>query len=255
MSILPGEGTHVILYGSTRIAARTQIHSGYLARPDVVGAFPTIVVVPDKAGVTSGIKDLARRLARYGLAVLALDLYRGDGPARGDAEAAAASYEVLSDARALADLGDIYRNLRAPGTEWADSAAIGLLGVGVGGRLAILSAVNNDAIRAVAVAYAPLVNDVGRPTQAVEVIADLAVPLFGMQGKVDEVVEQGQAVEARRLQPRSEWAFYATAGHGFLDVSGEGYEEAITADAVDRLVSFFGAALVAPPEAPAAEAG
>lgn len=255
MSVLPGEGTHVILYGSTRIAARTQIHNGYLARPDLVGAYPTIVVVPDAAGVTSGVKDLARRLARHGLAVLALDLYRGDGPARGDAAAAMAAYDSLPDGRAISDLGDIYRNLAAPGTEWADASALGLLGIGVGGRLAILSAVNNDAIAAVAVAYAPLMNDEGRSTQASEVIAQLSVPLLGLQGKLDEVVEESQAVEARSLLPRSEWAFYPAGGHGFLDVSGDGYDEAITADAVERLVAFYLSALVASPQVPAAEAG
>jgi len=255
MSVLPGEGTHVILYGSLRIAARTQIHNGYLARPDLVGAYPTIVVVPDTAGVTSGIKDLARRLARHGLAVLALDLYRGDGPGRGDAEAAAAAYENLTDARALSDLGDIYRNLSAPGTDWADSSAIGLLGVGVGGRLAILSAADNNAIAAVAVAYAPLINDEGRGAQASEVIAQLSVPLLGLQGKADEMVDEAQAVEAHRLQPRSQWAFYPAGGHGFLDVSGDGYDETITADAVARLVAFFRGALVSPSRVPALEAG
>lgn len=249
MSILPGEGTHLILYGSISIAARSQIHSGYLARPDLAGSHPTIVLVPDAEGITSGIKDLSRRIARYGLAVLAVDPYRGRGPnAAANAAEVAEVYSALSDSRVLADLDDVDRYLRGMGTDWADGESLGLFGLGVGGRLAVVSAVRSSA-RAIAVAYAPLIVEEGRSHQAAEVLATLDIPLLGMHGRADAEVEVDQALQARDLQPGAEWVLYAGGQHGFLDASAPHYDEGMTADAVERLVGFFQTRLAALPQA------
>lgn len=255
MSVLPGEGTHPILYGSTTLSARTQIHFGYLARPDLAGAYPTSVVVPTAAGITSGIKALCRRMARQGMAAVAYDIYRGEGPRRGaTAEDIAAAYAALSDARVLADLDDVYRFLRGPGTEWADPHRLGVFGVGTGGRFAVLSAGERPYIGAVVVTYAPLIDDPGRATQADTVLPDLGAPLLGLHGKEDDVVAIDQAMAARELIPASEWVLYENGVHGFLDDGAAGYDEAITSDAVDRAVAFFSRHLGAVPAAPAPEA-
>ena len=82
MSVLKGEGTHPILFGSTSIAVGTRIQGGYLARPDLTGEWPTIVVVASEWGVTSSTKDLCRKMARRGFAAIAPDLYRGRAPQR-----------------------------------------------------------------------------------------------------------------------------------------------------------------------------
>jgi len=253
MSVLPGEGTHPILYGSTRLSARSQIHSGYLARPDLAGSYPTLVIVPGTAGITSGLKDVCRRIARRGMAVVAYDVYRGKGPLRGASEDdVAAAYAELSDAQVLADLGDVYRFLRGPGTEWADPDHLGLVGLGSGGRLAVLSAVQHPYLGAVAAVYAPLIHDPGRTHQAADFLPELSAPLLGLHGKADDVVPVDQATRAHQLVPGSEWVLYQDGHHNFLDVGFDGYDPGITSDALDRLVAFFsrhlGAVLAAPVE-------
>lgn len=251
MSVLPGEGTHPILYGSTRLSARSQIHSGYLARPDLTGSYPTVVIVPSAKGNTSGLKALCRRMARQGLAVVAYDFYRGEGPSRDAApDEVAAAYVALSDARVLADLDDVYRFLRGPGTEWADPNRLGLFGIDAGGRLAVLSALQEPSIGAVVVAYAPLMDDPGRTHQAASALSELTTPLLGLHGKADEVVPVDQAMSARELNPEAEWVLYQDGHHDFLDDGAPSYDEGITSDAVDRVVAFFsrhlGAVAVAP---------
>jgi hypothetical protein len=105
MSVLPGEGSHVILYGAMSFSVGTRTYSGYLARPDVSGSFPVGLVLGQ---LGSGAKELCRRLARHGIAAVAL--------------------EPASDAVA----NDLLRWVRAPGTPWADSGRVVVVALGPG---------------------------------------------------------------------------------------------------------------------------
>ncbi len=234
MSVLPGEGTHVILYGSTSFPTRATHLPAYLARPDLAGAYPAVVVVPAAEGVTSGIKDVARRLARHGLAVLVLDPYRGGGPGRrATPEEREAAFARLEDRRVLADLDAGLAYLRRPGTEWADPARLGVLGIGAGGRWVLLGA-GEDRVRAIALAYTPLagLDD-----------AVVRVPLLGLYGRDDESVSASDVEAAHARLPQSEWVLYDGVGGGFLDDGSAGYDPEAAEDALERLVEFFAARL------------
>jgi dienelactone hydrolase len=100
MSVLPGEGSYVILYGSTAFSAGTRTHNGYVARPDVAGSFPVAMLL---GAVTSGTKELCRQLARRGFAAVAMH-WRQPGEAR-----------------------DLMRWISAPGTPWADPERVGVI--------------------------------------------------------------------------------------------------------------------------------
>lgn len=237
MSVLPGEGSHVILYGSMGFPARARSLSGYLARPDLAGAYPAVAVAPTAAGITSSVKDLARRLARHGLAVLVLDPHRGDAPGRrASGDEVAAAVAKLTDERVLADLDATLGYLRRPGTEWADPDRIGLLGIGEGGRWALLAAAGDERVRGVALAYAPL--DAAT--------AGVRAPVLGLYGKADEAVRADDVAAAHAAIPSSEWVLYDGAGSGFLDDASDSYDPAATKDALDRLVAFFTTRLAAP---------
>ena len=182
MSVLPFEGTHLILFGDVRIADGSRIRDAYLARPDLAGSYASVVLVPPKAGVTSGVKDLCRRIARHGIAVVAMDPYRGAVPGRGaTAEQIEEAFAATSDGRVGRDLAGVVRWLRSPGTEWADPERIGLLGLGTGGRWVLLNAADLP-VGAVAVCYSPL-DDVGPAIEA------LTEPLLGIYGRADETVD------------------------------------------------------------------
>jgi carboxymethylenebutenolidase len=239
VSVLPFEGTHPILFGGARVVDGTRIRDGYLARPDVAGSHSVVVLVPPIAGLTSGVKDLCRRIARHGIAAFAMDPYRGKGPGRrGTADEAAAAYAAASDARAARDLDGTVRWLRSPGTEWADPDRVGLLGIGTGGRWALLAAADLP-IRALAVCYSPLGLVPDREGTALEAIGDVAVPLLGIYGRADATAPATEVTAAREAQPRSEWVIYEEAGHDFLDDGGDTYDAAAAKDAIERLVAFF----------------
>ncbi len=234
MSVLPGEGTHVILYGSTSFPTRSAHLPAYLARPDLAGSYPAIVTVPAADGVTSSIKDVARRLARHGLAVLVLDPYRGEGPGRrATAEERAAAFARLDDRRVLADLDAGLAYLRRPGTDWADPARLGMLGIGAGGRWVLRSA-GEERVRAVAIASTPLAG-----------LEDASVraPLLGLYGRDDEAVGADEVAAAHARIPQSEWVLYDGVGGGFLDDGSDGYDPEAAEDALERLVEFYTARL------------
>ncbi len=232
MSVMPHEGTHLILFGSVRMTAGTRIHEGYLSRPDLGGAYATVAIVPTIAGITSGVKDLCRRIARHGIAVVAMDPYRGSGPGRrAGVEDVAAAHAKVPAGRTARDLGAVVRWLRSPGTEWADPERIGVLGLGTGGRTAVVAA-PDAGVRAVAVCYSPL-------GDALDAVAELSVPLLGIYGREDETVDAAVVTEARAAQPISEWVIYEDAGHDFLDDGGATYEPSAANDALDRIVAFF----------------
>lgn len=234
-----GDGPDLILFGKFPVPARSRTHSVYLARPNARGTYPTIVLVPPMAGITSSVGYLTRWLARWGFAVLALEPYGDDGPSHTDAAAVATAYAGLSDDRVLVALDDIYGYLGAPGTEWSDGDRIGLLGLGTGGRYAALSAVAHPEVIAAAIAYAPLGGDDSHPHAALAALESLDIPVLGIHGRADETVDVAVVSQAREYQPRSEWVIYEDVGHGFLDDLSDSYDSAAARDAMARLITFF----------------
>lgn len=65
MSVIVGEGRVSILYGQ-QASPLPPHRSLYLARPDAVGRHPGVAIAHDAFHPTPAIKDLARRLARFG---------------------------------------------------------------------------------------------------------------------------------------------------------------------------------------------
>ncbi|MGH8910886.1 MAG: dienelactone hydrolase family protein, partial [Acidimicrobiia bacterium] len=130
MAVLGHEGTYSIMYGRFGVPIGAGHRPGYLSRPDRVGRFPTVVIVPGIDGLSSFEKDLSRRFARRGVAALSVDPYRqrGSDPLE--------DYAVLSDRRAITDLDEVGEFLASEDVPWAHAGAVGFLGLDVGGRFA-----------------------------------------------------------------------------------------------------------------------
>lgn len=244
MSVLKGEGRVPILFATTTIAAGTQNHNAYLARPDLVGEHPTIVVVPSAWGITSSTKDLCRRLSRWGFAAVAADLYRGREPERSATPAdARAAFGAVRRGRALADLEDLLQFVSNPAGFWSSAEdGVGILGVGDGGPLAIEMAARWPKTAALALAY----GDLGEG--AAERLAAVTAPVLGLYGKADEIVDSETIAAARATAPHAEWVLYEGVGHDYLDDYLDAYDHTAATDALERLVGFFEKHL---PESPA----
>lgn len=233
MAVLGHEGTKPIMYGPLGIPVGAEHRPGYLARPDRAGRFPTVVIVPDLDGLTSHEKDLCRSFARNGIAALALDLYR---ERTGDA---VADYNRLEDRRALTDLDEVAEFLAGDGIDWSHAGALGVLGLDVGGRFALAVAASRRWVAAVAVCATPLAGDEDRQIQVADLLSHLPVPVLGLYGADDDLVDAASVDEAARRNEHGQWILYEGAGHSFFNIDSEDYHAAAAGDAEQRLIQFF----------------
>jgi carboxymethylenebutenolidase len=242
VSVLKHEGKVPILFGSTAVTVGTITRNGYLARPDLTGQFPTVVVVPDAWGITSSVKDVCRRLARWGVAAITADPYRGDAPARsvpdGEAEEA---LRAVTDGRALGEVTAVARFVANPAGFWSNAEhGFGILGLGSGGRIAALAASRLDGVAALALVAAPLHGPEGDDRHhPADLLGGIRVPVIGAYGKDDDQVPVERIMEVREEHPGIEWLLYPNVGHGFFDDHADGFDERATRDAVERLAGFF----------------
>jgi carboxymethylenebutenolidase len=209
-----------------------------LARPDRTGEWPTIVLVAPAWGVTSSVKDVCRRIARQGFAVVAPDLYRGKAPARRaprtEAEAAAAAVPA---GQADRDLADIVAFITNRAGFWSSAEhGFGVVGMGIGGPVAIRTAVAHGAA-GLALVYSPL------GTEEVAALARYRGAMLGLYGRKDEIVAPDDVAAVRDEVPRLQLVMYGEAQHDFLDDSADTYDAAVSGDAGERLTEFFTAEL------------
>lgn len=232
VAVLAHEGTYPIMFGSVPLPIGARHRTGYMSRPDEAGTFPVVIVVPDLGGLGSFEKDLCRRLARSGIAAVAVDLYGAPGDPL-------AEYSALTDAKALSDLEEVYEYIMSEDITWNAESKVGLLGIDVGGRFAILQAARRPWVGSLAIAYTPLTGDEQREHQVAGDLGHLPVPVLGLFGADDDLIDPSSVDEAQRRNEHGQWLLYEGAGHGFLDPTADGYDPAASDDATARIVAFF----------------
>jgi carboxymethylenebutenolidase len=224
------------MYGSCPIPVGSGYRPGYLSRPDEEGKFPVVFVLPALEGMTGFEKDMCRRLARHGFAALSLDFYRAPGDPL-------EVYDALSDRHALGDIDQLYDFLLSEDVMWNSGVGVGLLGTDTGGRFALIAAATRDWVRSVVAVSAPLTGDEGREHQVADYLAHLSVPVLGLYGAEDDLIDVSSVDEAQRRNEHGQWLLYEGAGHGFLDIDDDGYEEGAAEDAWARVLAFLDATL------------
>ena len=231
MSVIKGEGKHPILFNTKSVVAGPVTHEAYLSRPDLAGEWPTVLIVPDGWGVTSSVKDVARRLARHGVAAIVADPYRGSPPARGAApEDAAGAFAALPERQVRRDIDDLVRYIGNPAGFWSSAEhGFAVLGIGAGGATAARVAAGSGA----ALILVSSTADVGA-------LADVAGPVLGIAGKDDEATPADAVAEARRAAPHAEWVLYEGIGSGFFDDARDGFDWNAFNDAIERIIGFCG---------------
>jgi dienelactone hydrolase len=240
LAVLSHEGTYPILYGTWPIPVGAGHRNGYIARPDEAGRVPVVFVIPGLGGMGSFEKDLCRRFAREGIAGISIDLYgkTGDG---------LDLYNETSDDSVLFVLDELHQFLASDDVAWNVDDQVGLLGTDVGGRFAIIKSATRDWARSLAICYSPLTGDEDREHQVADYLDHMPVPVLGLFGAEDELIDASTVDEAQRRNDHGQWLLYEDAAHGFLDIDGPGYHSGSADDALARLLTFFKATLT-PPE-------
>jgi carboxymethylenebutenolidase len=212
---------------------------------------PGIVMIHDVWGLAEHTRDLARRLARDGFAVLAIDLYRREAEVK--IENPGVWMRGLSDPQALADV-------EAAAAWLADQAActgrVGVLGFCMGGMYALLSACGGAGIAAATAFYGLLSHQHGilydeagldparKPREPLAAVAELSCPLLCLFGDADEFVPLAD-IDALRTRladsaPPSEVVVYPGCGHAFMnDTRDDAYRPETAAVAWQRMLGFL----------------
>ena len=236
--MLPHEGTFSIMYGNLNVPVGSGYRRGYLARPDEAGRFPTVLLLPGATGLSSSDKDFSRRLARRGLACLAVDLYPG-------ADDPLLAYQARSDRELLTDLDEAYEFLQSEEVIWAIQGGVGVVGFDIGGRFALILAAHRPWVRGCVVVSTPLTGDEQRDHQVADMLDHIGVPVLGLFGAADTLIAAETIDEAQRRNDHGQWLLYENAGHAFYDDSSPDYEAAAAADAFSRISSFLASCLPA----------
>lgn len=220
---------------------------GFLAAPAHLPQ-PGVVMVPDVWGLSDHYRDLARRLAAEGFAVLAVDPYRKTGcPELADVAAALAWIRELSDPLVLETLQEAIDALAAHPA--AAGRRVGVTGFCMGGQYALLAACRCRGLSACApfygmLRYEPGLDPARKPRAPLDALADLSCPVLGLYGAEDPIIPLADVHEleerlAKSGQP-SEVRIYPGAGHAFMnDTRPEMYRPAAAADAWPRVVAFL----------------
>jgi len=231
------------------VGAKEKI-AGYRAMPAKrKGKAPVMLVVHEIFGVHEHIKDVCRRLARWGYFAVAPDLYarQGDVSKLSDFnEIRTRVVSKVSDPQVVADLDATVAWAKASGA--ADVGRLGITGFCWGGRIVWLYAAHAAALKAGVAWYGRLVGDKDalRPKQPIDVAPDLKAPVLGLYGgqdagiPLDSVSQVEKALAGgSKAAKRSEIKVYPEAGHAFFADYRPSYRPDDAADAWGRMLAWL----------------
>jgi carboxymethylenebutenolidase len=220
----------------------------YLARPEGVASFGSVVVIHHMPGYDSATKEIARKFAAYGYAALMPNLYYRDAPGASpdDAAAAARAKGGVPDERLVGDVGGAADYLRA-----LDGAngKVGVIGYCSGGRQSFLAACSLPLDAAVDCYGACIVNapPEGMPLKVKPIVGlseDLSCPLLGLFGADDKFPAPEETAELSKvldgLGKEHEFHTYDGAGHAFFSVNRAAYRVEAANDGWEKIWDFYG---------------
>lgn len=225
--ILP-EGDPRIVSQTTQFAGGT----GYFVKPSAEGKYPGVVVVHENRGLNPHIKDVARRMAAEGFAVLAVDYLHGLGGTPDDADKARDMIGTLTpegiNTTSSAALAAVKANPASNGKS-------GAMGFCWGGGTVNDLAVADPGLSA-GVAY------YGRQPEAADV-PKITAPLLLQYGGLDERINAGIPAFEAALKANNkvyELYVYEGANHAFNnDANAARYNKDAAELAWSRTVDFL----------------
>ena len=216
MTVLLGEGTIEIIYGSISIPAGAQTLGGYLARPDGEGDWPTVLAFGPEPSPPSSVKNICRVFARHGIAMLAPEMSE--------------EYKVNAVIASHAA-----RFISAANGDWSNAhLGYGVLGFGYGIYDTARLAARDASVVVEASVAATIDETVGSD------LAQAEIPGLWIGSRSDSSVDVDSSVEHSESLPRTMFVVYPDAEEGFWNDDADGFDEKAATDTVDRLIAFFG---------------
>ncbi|HZP27047.1 MAG TPA: dienelactone hydrolase family protein [Dehalococcoidia bacterium] len=213
------------------IAVNGESVSGYLAKPEGNGPFPSVIVIQEWWGLEEHIKDVARRFANEGFVALAPDLYHGEVKTEpSEAQKAMMALDMNHASKELLKAADYLNNM----SEVRGVAAIGFC---MGGGLALTLACDSPHVKAVAPFY-------GINPQPIEKLANLKGPVFAVYAEHDnfstEEVRKDLEAALKQHGKQFESKVYPNTQHAFFNDSRPQMHNAEAAkDAWQKTLALF----------------
>jgi carboxymethylenebutenolidase len=194
----------------------------FFARPPADPPWPGVIVVHEGNGMSPQLLRVCERLASFGYAALAPDLFARSGGS--EAADFATLIGALRPAEVHADLAQAVERLRDLG-----AARIGITGFCLGGSVSYRAACSDLDLGCAAPFYgAQIASELDRP----------ACPILAFFGGRDEYVPAAD-IEAVQAHHPGTVVVYPDAGHGFMRDGSASYDEPAAVDAWSRLLAFF----------------
>ncbi len=222
---------------------------GYLALPHTAGPHPAVLVFQEAFGVNRYVQGECERLARAGFAALAPDLFRGETYGYADRPKVVEHLKSLTDEYLLGDVRSAIAYLDT--SNEVRHEAYGAVGFCMGGRLAVLTAIELRERIGAAVAFyggniAPQISRFGWPIllDRVPEIEAAVLLLYGADDDTiapDEHARLAQALSASKK--RYTLSVFPGAGHAFASIDRETYRPAVAEAAWRAALAFFRATL------------
>lgn len=222
-------------YAKTRVPKEVHVE-GLMFWPQGKGTYPGLVLLHEAWGLNAQIKDLAGRLAGEGYVTLVPNLYiRQGGMVTANAEVAAALAERVKEADLLQDVNSCceYLNTR----DHVKRNIHGVIGFGMGGRLAMQFAGHRKRLRSAVAFYAKVTNPAG-------LARELHCPLLYHRAGADPDVTEDQMEQLRQTAKehgkRVEIRTYDDAPASFLnETKPDAYRPEATRQAWEATLQFL----------------
>jgi carboxymethylenebutenolidase len=214
--------------------------SGLLARPEVEGTFPGIVMIPTVRGLDPFAEYVVDRLAGDGFVALAVGIFDHPGVPDDPFKRSGS----LPDELIIGDLDAAFSMLKSDAA--VDGDAISAWGYCIGGRFALLWPTYQPNLAAGAAFHGFPVNDTSNPNTPTEPagrVDKLSVPVIGCFGEADRLVPMAAVERYRSELERHGKDFeihtYEGADHGWTNPKGEAYRQEAAEDCWDKARKFI----------------
>jgi carboxymethylenebutenolidase len=236
------EASHLqysIVSGYIQIVSDGHYLPAFWSHPELGGPFPGLVMLHDQWGLTPHVRFQARRFAEQGYYVIAPDLFNRQ-IAMSPEQA-----QALIDQVGEAALSHVKAAVHALLTHHKCNGKIGLIGWGMGGKLALQTAIYREDLCAVVMFYS--LPDEVTPAE-LRMLDEPVLAIFGAQdsGSPPEKIDRWRQILAGS-ELGHEIVVYPAARRDFFDDTRATFDADAAADAWKRALAFFDEHLEVPP--------
>ena len=235
-----------LVAGEVKVPTKDGTMPAYRAMPATGGNFPVVLVVQEIFGVHEHIKDVCRRIAKAGFFAIAPELYARQGDPAKYTDIPRLISEVVAkvpDAQVMADLDACVAYAKTTGK--ADTARLGITGFCWGGRIVLMYAAHNPAVRAAVPWYGSVASSfhAGDKTP-LDVAPQIKAAVLGLYGGADggipnATVDRMFASLKAAGNVHSEHIIYPDTPHAFNADYRPSYRKAQAEDAWNRMIAWF----------------